>query len=163
MSASLCQQSGWGYFRSGQRSSSVCATRAFNPGLTWQMDQQGRLVPGSTASLKQKQQRGNTEGDSKDVTWKPRKAKKSSTLMQSSKRASNDTQTERPCLNTWLSPSSVLTSTIVWGGLQGRYICQSRRRALTHKPVVCQAQLTCTSCDAVTLSYCFICIRLSTV
>lgn len=73
-------------------------------------------------------------GDAKDVAWMPHKANKLCTFMQRSKWANNHTQTERPCLNTWLSPSSVLTSTIVWGGLQCWYICQSRLRALTHEP-----------------------------
>lgn len=106
----------------------------FKPGSTWQTDQQSRLVLGNTASMKQQQRWGNTLGGAKDVAWMPHKTNKLCTFMQSSKWANNHTQTERPCLNTWLSPSTVLTSTIVWGGLQCRCICQSRLRAPTHEP-----------------------------
>lgn len=44
----------------------------FKPGSTWQSDQQSRLVPGNTASMKQQQQQeqqrcGGTVGDAQDV------------------------------------------------------------------------------------------------
>lgn len=107
--------------------------------------------------MKQHQAYGNTVGQAKDAAWMPHKAKLC-TFMQSSKWANNHTQTKRPCLITWLSLSSVLTSAIVWGGLQCRYICRRTPRAPHKRQTVgWQMILTYTSCGAVTPSFSFTC------